>query len=90
MIEKDGGMEMNTFVIGMMLFVCLALLALIALAKPLKMLLRFLFSAAAGGCLLWIGQCLGASVGANPATLLLSGLLGLPGVAGIFILGLFL
>lgn len=81
---------MNTMIIGMMIFVCLALLALIALAKPLKALARFFFSAAMGGCLLWLGQSLGAAVGANPVTLLVSGLLGLPGVAGIFILGLFL
>lgn len=81
---------MNTMVIGIMLFACLLLLALIALAKPLKMAAKFLFSAAAGGCLLWAGGCLGAAVGVNPVTLLVSGLLGLPGVAGIFILGLFL
>lgn len=81
---------MNTMVVGMMIFACMALLALIALAKPLKVLARFFFSAAAGGCLLWIGQSLGAAVGANPVTLLVSGLLGLPGVAGIYILGLFL
>lgn len=50
----------------------------------------YVLSMAAGGCLLWIGQSLGAAVGANPATLLVSGLLGLPGVVGIYILGLFL
>ena len=80
---------MNTMVISIMLFTCLLLLALIALAKPLKAIAKFLFSAAVGGCLLWAGQTLGAAVAANPVTLLVSGLLGL-GVAGIFILGFFL
>ena len=74
---------MNTMVISIMLFTCLLLLALIALAKPLKAIAKFLFSAAVGGGL-------GAAVAANPVTLLVSGLLGLPGVAGIFILGFFL
>ncbi len=81
---------MNTMIISIMLFTCLLLLALIALAKPLKAIAKFLFSAAVGGCLLWAGQSLGAAVAANPVTLLISGLLGLPGVAGIFILGFFL
>ena len=80
---------MNTMVISIMLFTCLLLLALIALAKPLKAIAKFLFSAAVGGGLLWAGQTL-AAVAANPVTLLVSGLLGLPGVAGIFILGFFL
>ncbi len=53
---------MNTMVISIMLFTCLLLLALIALAKPLKAIAKFLFSAAVGGCLLWAGQTLGAAV----------------------------
>ena len=57
---------MNTMVISIMLFTCLLLLALIALAKPLKAIAKFLFSAAVGGCLLWAGQTLGAAGAANP------------------------
>lgn len=81
---------MNTLAVSMLIFFCLALLALIALAKPLKLLVKFLFSAAAGGCLLWAGHCLGAAVSANFVTLLICGFLGLPGAAGIFILGFLL
>lgn len=81
---------MDTMAVSMLIFICLALLAVIALARPLRALAGFLFSAALGGCLLWLGRRLGAAVGANPLTLLVSGLLGLPGVAGILILGLFL
>lgn len=81
---------MDTFAVSMMVFFCLALLALIALAKPLKLLLKFLFSAAAGGCLLWAGHYLGAAVSANLVTILVCGFLGLPGAAGLFILGFLL
>lgn len=68
------------------IFVCLFALALIALSKPLQMFLRFLFSAVVGGIVLFLGQSLGVSVGLNLATVLVAGLLGLPGVAGMFAL----
>ena len=77
---------MNTMVISIMLFTCLLLLGAAAVLTALLLVV----SAAVGGCLLWAGQTLGAAVAANPVTLLVSGLLGLPGVAGIFILGFFL
>lgn len=72
------------------ILVCLIALGCIALAKPLQLLFRFLLSAAAGGVVLFLGQSLGAAVGINCATLLVAGLLGLPGVAGIFLLSFFL
>lgn len=72
------------------IFVCLIALGLLALAKPLRLLLRFLLSAAAGGMVLFLGQSLGAAVGVNGITLLIAGLLGLPGVAGVFFVGFFL
>lgn len=81
---------MESYVMTCAIFVCLFALALIALAKPLQMLLKFGFSAAVGGCLLFLGQSMGAAVGVNAATLLTAGLLGLPGVAGMFLLSIFL
>ncbi len=81
---------MGNLVMTCAISVCLLALALVALAKPLRMLFRFFISAAAGGCLLFLGQSLGAAVGVNAATLLAAGFLGLPGVAGLFILSFFL
>lgn len=77
---------MGDYVMTCAIFVCLFALALIALSKPLQMFLRFLFSAVVGGIVLFLGQSLGASVGLNLATVLVAGLLGLPGVAGMFAL----
>lgn len=72
------------------IFVCLLALALIALAKPLRLLFKWSVSAALGGLLLFLGKSLGAAVGINAATLAVSAFLGLPGVAGIFLLSIFL
>ncbi|MBO5329761.1 pro-sigmaK processing inhibitor BofA family protein [Anaerotignum sp.] len=77
---------MGDYVMTCAIFVCLFALALIALSKPLQMFLRFLFSAVVGGIVLFLGQSLGVSVGLNLATVLVAGLLGLPGVAGMFAL----
>ena len=70
--------------------ICLLVLAVIALAKPLQILFRFLLSAAVGGIVLFIGHSMGAAVGVNGVTLLTAGTLGLPGVAGIFLLSILL
>ncbi len=72
------------------IFVCLFALALIALTKPLLVCLRFLFSAAVGSGLLFLGQSLGANVGVNAVTVLVSAMLGVPGVAGMYILSFLL
>lgn len=72
------------------ILVCLVLLALIALAKPLKILFRLLLSAAAGGVLLFIGHSLGMAVGVNGVTLSASAILGLPGVLGMLFLSFLL
>ena len=77
---------MGDYVMTCAIFVCLFALALIALSKPLQMFLRFLFSAVVGGIVLFLGQSLGVSVGLNLATVLVAGLLGLRGVAGMFAL----
>lgn len=72
------------------IFVCLFALALIALAKPLQVCLRLLFSAGIGSGLLFLGQSLGANVGVNAATVAVSAILGVPGVAGMYILSFLL
>ncbi len=81
---------MGTYVMTCGIFVCLLALALIAFAKPLQMLLRMTVSAAAGGILLFLGQNMGAAVGLNAATLVVSAILGVPGVVGLYILGFLL
>lgn len=81
---------MGDYVMTCAIFVCLFAIALIALSKPLQMCLRFLFSAVAGGVVLFLGQSLGVSVGLNLATVLVAGILGLPGVAGMFVLSFLL
>lgn len=70
--------------------VCLLALVVILLAKPLQMLFRFVVSAAVGGVVLFIGHSIGAAVGINAVTLLTAGMLGLPGVLGLFVLSVLL
>ena len=81
---------MGDYVMTGAIFVCLFALSLIALAKPLQWLMRFFLSAALGGFALFLGQSLGAAVGLNAVTLLVAGLLGLPGVAGMLVLSVLL
>ena len=78
------------YVMTCAIFVCLFALALIALSKPLQVCLRMVGSAVAGGILLFLGQSLGATVGVNGATLLVSAILGVPGVFGVYILSFLL
>lgn len=81
---------MGNYVMACAIFVCLLALALIALAKPLQMLLKLGLSAIAGGVLLFLGQSLGAAVGVNGVTLAVSALLGIPGAAGMLLLSFLL
>lgn len=81
---------MGDYVMTCAIFVCLLALALIALSKPLRAFCKFGLSAVVGGIILFLGQSLGAEVGLNVVTLLISGLLGLPGVAGMFVLSFLL
>ena len=78
------------YVMTCAIFVCLFALALIALSKPLRVCLWMFGSAVAGGVLLFLGQSLGAAVGVNGATLLVSAILGVPGVFGVYILSFLL
>ena len=85
-METGIGIMAMTASIG----VCLLALAVILLAKPLQMLFRFAVSAAAGGVMLFIGHSIGAAVGVNGVTLFTAGVLGLPGVFGLFALSILL
>ena len=81
---------MESYVMTCAIFVCLFALALLAFARPLRTILRLSVSAAVGGTLLYLGQSLGAAVGLNGATLAISAILGVPGVAGMYILSFLL
>lgn len=81
---------MGNYVMACAIFVCLLALALIALAKPLQILLKLGLSAIAGGVILFLGQSLGAAVGVNGVTLAVSALLGIPGAAGMLLLSFLL
>jgi inhibitor of the pro-sigma K processing machinery len=66
------------------------LLLLHRLARPMEVLLRLLGSSILGGLAIWAlnqvaGQA-GWQIGLNPASALLVGLLGLPGLAGLIVL----
>ena len=77
---------MGTYVMTCAIFVCLLAIFLIVLSKPLQVCLRLLVSAGVGGGLLFLGQSLGTGVGCNAVTVLVSALLGVPGVAGLYVL----
>lgn len=81
---------MGNYVMVCGIFVCLFALVLIALAKPLQVFCKLGFSALLGGCILFLGESLGAAVGVNAATLAVSAFLGIPGVAGMLLLSFFL
>ena len=89
-MELGAELGIGTMAMTTSIGVCLLALAVIALAKPLRILFRFLLSAAAGGILLFLGHSIGAAVGVNGITLLTAGLLGLPGVFGLFLLSILL
>lgn len=77
-------------VLWVMVISCLLILAFATVSKPLKILFRFVLSAAIGGCCLWLGNRFGLGVGVNPATLFTVGLLGVPGFLGLAALSFFL
>lgn len=72
----------------------LLLLLLHLLAKPLEVALRVVGSSLIGGLALWLLNLAwglaGFHIGLNPASALVVGLLGLPGLVGLGLLRLFL
>ncbi len=80
----------STGIITAMILVCLGLLVLIILAKPIKFLLKFFISALVGGTILYFCNSVGFGLGANFLTTAFVGLLGIPGLAGLLVLSIFL
>ena len=73
-----------------LVLICLCIVVMAFLAKPLRLLFRFLLSAAIGGVGLWLCQYFGFAVGINPATLAVTGFLGFPGLLGLVALSFLL
>ena len=80
----------STTVLSAMVITCLVIVVLVALAKPLQGLFRFLLSGILGSALLFLLGRLGFAVGVNAVTFVVTGLLGMPGVAGLVVLCHFL
>ena len=74
------------FALGMLLLYGVGWLLLV----PLKKGLWFLFNSLVGGLLLWVAQLVGSSFGLtaviNPFSAILTGFLGLPGVALVLLI----
>ena len=80
----------STQIITAMIFSCLGLMTLMILAKPLKILLKAILNAGIGCVVITILNTVGFPIGINYMTVLFTGLLGLPGMVGLFILCIFL
>ncbi len=81
-----GGITLNHALLGLYLPTALGALLLVrALRRLLGWMLRLAWRAAVGGAAIWaldlVGASLGVHVGINPFTVLLVGVLGLPGLA---------
>lgn len=75
-----------TSIITAMIFVCLALIALMVLAKPLKFLFKVIINAVVGSGVIAVLGILGVNIGVNLLTASFVGLLGIPGLAGLVVL----
>lgn len=73
-----------------MIIGCLICIALMAFAKPLRSLLRFVVSAAIGSAALWACHGIGIGIGVNWFTAATVGALGAPGFFGLLALSVFL
>lgn len=83
------GMEYNVVIAYAFGLILLYLLGWVLLV-PLKIIIKLTYNAILGGIALviinFIGKFIGISMGVNPLTALFSGVLGVPGVALLFIL----
>lgn len=80
----------STQIITAMIFSCLGLMTLIILSKPIKLLLKIVINAAIGCVAITILHSMGLPIGINYMTILFTGLLGIPGIAGLCLLCIFL
>ncbi len=93
--ERIGVASMDTnSVIITMLIVCGVLTVLIVLAEPLKKVIKVIINSAIGAaaifCINLISGIVGLKVGINIATALAAGILGLPGIAALYIMQIIL
>ena len=82
MYRKGGKYMDSTQIITAMIFSCLGLMTLIILSKPIKFLLKTVVNA---GAILLL-HTIGFPIGINYMTVLFTGLLGIPGIAGLLLL----
>ena len=68
LIQKGGRNVSSTTVLSAMVITCLVIVVLVALAKPLQGLFRFLLSGIFGSALLFLLGRLGFAVGVNAVT----------------------
>ena len=76
----------STQIITAMIFSCLGLMILIILSKPIKFLLKVIINAGIGGIAITILHTIGLPIGVNYMTILFTGILGVPGIAGLLLL----
>lgn len=81
-------MDSNT-VITAMIVVCITIVALMVMAKPLAFAVRFIINAAVGCVVITFINAIFGSVivGVNPLTAAFIGILGAPGLGAILIIG---
>ncbi len=77
-------------IITAMIFSCLGLMTLIILSKPIKFLLKSVINAGIGCAVITLLHTIGLPIGINYMTVLFTGLLGIPGIAGLILLCVFL
>ncbi len=87
-------MQIGTEVLIYMVGFAFLMLLLKVFRKPFRFVLRLLISSALGGLMLMVlntfGGTWGISLAVNPVTALIAGLLGLPGVAALLFIKLWL
>lgn len=76
----------STQIITAMIFSCLGLMTLIILSKPIKFLLKAVVNAVIGCIAIVLLHTIGFPIGINYMTVLFTGLLGIPGIAGLLLL----
>ncbi len=84
-------MDANIFITAMIV-ICVVIAALMLFSKPLKAVVRFIIGAAVGMAAIYVLNLYfpTINVGINPVTALVSGFLGIPGIAALIVAGLVL
>ncbi len=84
-------MDANVFITAMIL-ICVGIAMLMIFSKPIKAVVRFIIGAAAGMAAVYAINMFFPSVniGVNPVTAMITGFLGIPGIAVLIVAGLVL